>query len=1036
MVSIQPWDAPSLAQVEAMPLPAPYPSAMWDEALAVVTADRAARAADREQLERARRPAAVARLASDGSTPADPESRGTAVDPEAPTAATATQARAASGLAALAPVAATQRSLPQGLEPGSQVALVWERAEDAAQLVRSLLAEGAGGAGGPETRPDTGEALRRLAALFIALGPAVGGEVIRHLSDHEVEEVAQAIAGLRSVTRQAQEQALTDFVQHLRAGTWATQGGVDVARAALERAVGPRRATEVLNRVTSAVSAGFYMLKNVAADQIAPFISQEHPQTIALILSQLESVQGAGILAQLPERLQSDVAYRIATMENITPNVIQQVEESLESSLRDILGGNQDVGGPKVVADLLNLCGSSVARNVLDQLGARDPAVANTLRSFTVDVALERVRHRVLAMKRPEDIHRVITQVGDEFQRLNVGYERIHLRAVNEAAGRIDVLRAVDEGLEVTPLAAEEDVWRPFLEQWRSGQAWARALSPGEKHSWVALDSELDAGAAAWGVDVPFSGGTLALTRGWSGPRPGYASGEIDRIRDFAEVIDLAYARYRDFQQATEAQNRLISELEATNAELREAKDAAELANQAKSQFLANISHEIRTPMNAIIGYAQIMQHSQDLPDKHRRAIETIQTSGDHLLKLINEVLDISKIEAGRMEVHRADFDLTQLLQSMAVMFELRCREAGLAWRLEPPRPSSLPVRGDESKLMQVLINLLGNAVKFTGEGSVALRVSAQGRESYLFEVVDTGQGISQEEQDRLFQPFQQGEAGRQRGGTGLGLAVSKRLVELMGGSLGLESTLGHGTRFYFNLPLPPAAGAVKPEHEQDWHRVVRLAPGQRVRALVADDVEANRAILAQLLEAIGVEVRMAVNGREAVQVARQERPDIVFMDIRMPELDGMQAMQQLAEDPGTNVIKVAAVSASTLEHERHHYLQAGFADFIGKPVRVEEIYRCMARLLGTEYEFAEGATPAAPARTPLDLSRISLPEPLLVRLKDTAAVSNVTELSKAVAELRDLGAEGAQLADALSAHLESFDLEAVLAVLGEISPH
>lgn len=225
----------------------------------------------------------------------------------------------------------------------------------------------------------------------------------------------------------------------------------------------------------------------------------------------------------------------------------------------------------------------------------------------------------------------------------------------------------------------------------------------------------LDASATVWGVDVPFSGATLALSRGWSGSHQGYASGEIERLRDFAEVIDLGYARYRDFQQATQAQNRLITELEQTNVELRQAKDAAELASQAKSQYLANISHETRTPMNVIIGYAQIMQHSQDLPAKHHRAVETIQTSGDHLLKLINEVLDLAKIEAGRMEVHPTDFDLAQLLQSMAVMFELRCREAGLEWRLETSDRSALNLpgyAGDRSAGVQPgrLLRILGRS--------------------------------------------------------------------------------------------------------------------------------------------------------------------------------------------------------------------------------------------------------------------------------------------------------------------------------------
>ena len=239
---------------------------------------------------------------------------------------------------------------------------------------------------GPEDEQEEGEAelplIQKVAVIMVALGEEVSGEVMKHLGDYEIEEITQAIAGLKSVNVELTDRVLEEFEQHLMAGEWVSQGGADFARAALERAVGPRKAQEILERVTSKVSSGFYILKNVAADQIAPFISHEHPQTVALILSQLDAAQASGILGNLPERMQSDVAYRIATMENITPNVIKQIEESLESSLRDMLGGNQDVGGPKVVADILNLTGSSVEKNVLDQMDGQDPEVAEAVRNL------------------------------------------------------------------------------------------------------------------------------------------------------------------------------------------------------------------------------------------------------------------------------------------------------------------------------------------------------------------------------------------------------------------------------------------------------------------------------------------------------------------------------------------------------------------------------------------------------------------------------------------------------------------------------
>ena len=236
--------------------------------------------------------------------------------------------------------------------------------------------------------PDSGEeeaelpTMQQVAILFVALGQETAGEVMKFLTDYEIEEITQAVANLKNVTVEMQDKVLEEFEQHLLAGEWVSQGGMDFARGALERAVGPRKAQEILDRVANTVSSGFYMLRNVAPEQIAPFISHEHPQTIGLILSQLDPAQAAGILAQLPERMQSDVAYRIATMENITPAILKEIEEALEASLRDILGGNQDVGGPRVVADILNLTGSSVEKNVLDQMDAQDPEVAESVRNL------------------------------------------------------------------------------------------------------------------------------------------------------------------------------------------------------------------------------------------------------------------------------------------------------------------------------------------------------------------------------------------------------------------------------------------------------------------------------------------------------------------------------------------------------------------------------------------------------------------------------------------------------------------------------
>jgi flagellar motor switch protein FliG len=264
--------------------------------------------------------------------------------------------------------------LPTGIAPDSVQALVWERPVEGVKLMRAMLNETPA-----EGQPASTE---RLARLCVALGQETAGELFKRMPGYEIEKITQAIAHLKTVPQEEVDALLEEFCQLMQTGEWINQGGVDFARQALERALGPNMAQDVLNRVVHNSSQGFYILNNVAPDQIAPFISYEHPQTVALILSQLEPAKAAGVLALLTERLQADVSYRISTMENVLPNVIRQIEESLEASLRDILGGDAVVGGPKVMADILNLTGSAVEKNVLDQIDAQDPEVSEGVRNL------------------------------------------------------------------------------------------------------------------------------------------------------------------------------------------------------------------------------------------------------------------------------------------------------------------------------------------------------------------------------------------------------------------------------------------------------------------------------------------------------------------------------------------------------------------------------------------------------------------------------------------------------------------------------
>ena len=361
-------------------------------------------------------------------------------------------------------------------------------------------------------------------------------------------------------------------------------------------------------------------------------------------------------------------------------------------------------------------------------------------------------------------------------------------------------------------------------------------------------------------------------------------------------------------------------------------------------------------------------------------------------------------------------------------MFQLRCQQQGLDWRVDQ-EGQAWRVHGDENKLRQVLVNLLGNAVKFTQTGEVVLRIKAQAAESYYFEVQDTGPGIPPQQQETIFEPFQQGETGVQQGGTGLGLAIARRHVEMMGGHLQLDASLEQGARFFFSLALPPAQGPVAEETDTRYRQVVRLATGYAPEILIVDDVSTNREILAQTLTHIGALVRQVDSGEAALEAVHQQRPDLVFMDIRMPGMDGVEALRRIRQE--YEALPIVAISASVMQHEQQSYLTSGFDAFLDKPFRLEDLYACLEQILDVNYEYAQPNAPPAPE--PADFARLRLPAALRAQLHQAAEMHNVTEVKNCLDQVQALGAEEAHLAAHLGELVQRYDLESVLKILEKI---
>jgi ammonium transporter, Amt family len=510
----------------------------------------------------------------------------------------------------------------------------------------------------------------------------------------------------------------------------------------------------------------------------------------------------------------------------------------------------------------------------------------------------------------------------------------------------------------------------------------------------------------------------------------GHVASHYNRVIDSLEKSSQKLKRFN---------RRLEQKVSQRTAELSTAKSKAEVANKAKSTFIANMSHELRTPLNAILGFTQLMSRNQDLPPEEKRHLSIINHSGEHLLGLINNVLDLSKIEAERLMLEEIVFDLPSFLQELEQMFALKVANRGLQFDWEISLATPRYIQADRDKLRQILINLLNNAIKFTSQGGIVLKVfpsdkvSEPGKTIRLcFVVEDSGSGIAIEELETLFEPFAQTQSGRaSKEGTGLGLAISLQFANLMGGGIEVQSIVNQGSSFQLEIQGKIASREQMPQSSAR-KTILALAPDQpQYRILVVDDQLYNRELLVELLTPLGFAVESVENGEQAIALWQnsgpQWQPDLILMDLRMPGLSGQQAIKIIKGDRSTQV-KIIALTAS-VEAERVKILELGCDDLISKPFKIDELLTMMTKHLGVCYTYAEEKASEKP------LSLLTLDHDAFANLSDDLleglqqSIEEI-DLDKIEQVIEQIGQKNELLAQTIEQHISNFEYEYILNLL------